>query len=148
MEIIRLTLDRVQEFTALRLEQLAEEGASSSKDLAPSFTEYLKKHLSDGSFISFIAVDNGKIVATSGMGIIEKPPFYACPNGKVGFISCMFTKKEYRRKGIAKMFLEKLRVAAQELGCDRLEVSASVQGEFLYTDFGFQKANNSMFINI
>lgn len=49
-----------------------------------------------------------KIIGTSGMSFIEKPPYFGCPSGKIGLLSSMFTDPDYRRMGIAKELLHRV----------------------------------------
>ena len=49
--------------------------------------DYYKKHMADGTFVSWLALDNDKIIGTSGMSFVEKPPYFGCPSGKVGLLS-------------------------------------------------------------
>lgn len=81
----KLTEKEIDEFIKMRIDQLREEGAKEEIDLAPMLRDYYKRHMADGTFFSWIAVDNGKIVGTSGMSIVEKPPYFGCPNGKIVF---------------------------------------------------------------
>ena len=73
-----------------------------------------KKHLKDGTFVSWLAIYYNEIIGTSGMSFVEKPPYYSNPNGKIGLISSMYTLKQYRRKGIAKELL-KMTMCRQQL---------------------------------
>ena len=49
--------------------------------------DYYKKHMADGTFVSWLALDNDKIIGTSGMSFVEKPPYFGCPSGKVELLS-------------------------------------------------------------
>ena len=49
-----------------------------------------------------------KIIGTSGMSFVEKPPYFGCPSGKIGLLSSMFTDPGYRRKGIARELLHRV----------------------------------------
>ena len=118
----RLTEDKIDTFIQMRINQLREEGATEDVDLAPALRDYYVRHMADGSFVSWIAMDGEKIVGTSGMSFVEKPPYFGCPSGKMGLLSSMFTDPDYRRKGIAK----------------------SDMGVLLYTSFGFVKNKNFM----
>ena len=80
----RLTEADVPTFVTMRITQLKEEGAQSDLDLEPALTAYYQKHLADGTFVSWLAVDGEKIVGTSGMSFVEKPPYYSNPTGKIG----------------------------------------------------------------
>ena len=37
--------------------------------------------------MSWLALYNDKIIGTSGMSFVEKPPYFGCPCGKVGLLS-------------------------------------------------------------
>lgn len=131
-------------FIEMRINQLQEEGAEALLDLAPALNKYYEKHLEDGTFVSWLAIDGDEIIATSGMSFVEKPPYYSNPSGKIGLLSSMYTLKQYRRKGIAKTLLEKVIQEATEYGCGVIQITASDKGVLLYTDYGFEKNKNFM----
>lgn len=140
----KLTEKEIDDFIKLRINQLREEGATEEIDLVPALRNYYDRHLSDGTFVSWLAMDEGKIVGTSGMSFVEKPPYFGCPSGKIGLLSSMYTLKEYRRKGIAKELLSRVVKEAKDYGCGAVQITASDMGVLLYSDFGFVKNNNFM----
>ena len=128
----------------MRINQLREEGAKEDIDLEPALKDYYLRHLSDGTFVSWLALDNDRIIGTSGMSIVEKPPYFGCPSGKIGLLSSMFTDPNYRRKGIAKTLLSKVIDEAKAQGCGTVQITASDMGVLLYSDYGFEKNENFM----
>ena len=140
----KLTENDIDIFIEMRIVQLREEGAKEDIDLKPMLKDYYQSHMTDGTFVSWLALDNDKIIGTSGMSIVEKPPYFGCPSGKIGLLSSMFTDKEYRRQGIAKELLSRVVNEAREKGCGTVQITASDMGVLLYTDFGFTKNNNFM----
>ena len=92
-------------FIEMRINQLREEGAKEDIDLKPALRDYYIRHMKDGTFVSWIAVDDEKIIGTSGISFVEKPPYFGCPSGKIGLLSSMYTNPDYRRQGIAKELL-------------------------------------------
>jgi len=140
----KMTEKEIDDFMKLRINQLREEGATEEIDLVPALRNYYDRHLSDGTFVSWLAMDGGKIVGTSGMSFVEKPPYFGCPSGKIGLLSSMYTLKEYRRKGIAKELLSRVVKEAKDYGCGAVQITASDMGVLLYSDFGFVKNNNFM----
>ncbi len=146
MEIVfrKLIKDDLDIFIEMRINQLQEEGAEPILDLKPQLYEYYTKHLKDGTFVSWLAVDDIKIVGTSGMSFVEKPPYYSNPYSKIGLLSSMYTLKEYRRKGIAKELLHRVVNEAKDYGCGVVQITASDMGVLLYTDYGFKKNKNFM----
>ena len=144
----RLTEKELDTFIEMRINQLREEGAKENIDLTPALKDYYGRHMADGTFISWLAFDGEKIVGTSGMSIVEKPPYFSCPSGKIGLLSSMFTCEDYRRRGIAKELLSRVIEEAKNQGCGVIQITASDMGVLLYTDFGFVKNENFMQLTI
>ncbi len=135
----KLTDKELDRFIQMRIRQLREEGATEDIDLAPALRDYYRRHLADGTFVSWLAVDGGRIIGTSGMSFVEKPPYFGCPSGKMGLLSSMFTEPDYRRRGIAKELLSRVVDEARAYGCGTVQITASDMGVLLYTAFGFVK---------
>ena len=131
-------------FIEMRINQLREEGAKEDIDLKPALLDYYKRHMKDGTFVSWLALDGNNIIGTSGMSFVEKPPYFGCPSGKIGLLSSMFTNPNYRRKGIAKELLSRVINEAKQYGCGTIQITASDMGVKLYTDFGFEHNGNFM----
>ena len=144
----KLTDKELDTFIDTRIKQLREEGATEDIDLKPALRDYYERHMADGTFVSWIALDDDKIIGTSGMSFVEKRPYFGCPNGKIGLLSSMYTSNEYRRKGIAKELLTRVVKDAENYGCGAVQITASDMGVLLYTDFGFRKNGNFMQYNI
>ena len=147
MEAIRyqkLTPDRLETYIRMRIRQLREEGATEDVDLAPALREYYARHMADGTFVAWLAMDGETIVGTSGMSFVEKPPYFGCPSGRIGLLSSMFTEPQYRRRGIAKALLSRVVAEAKAYGYGAVQITASDMGVLLYTDFGFVKNGNFM----
>lgn len=144
----RLTEENLAVFIEMRITQLREEGAKDDIDLRPALNDYYRRHLNDGTFVSWLALDGEKIVGTSGMSFVEKPPYFGCPSGKIGLISSMYTDPSYRRRGIAKDLLTKVMDDARKYGCGAIQITASDMGVKLYTACGFVHNGNFMQYNL
>lgn len=140
----KLTFEDLDMFIQMRIRQLREEGAKEEIDLAPALRDYYVRHMADGTFVSWLAMDAGKIVGTSGISFVEKPPYFGCPSGRIGLLSSMFTDPCYRRMGIARKLLTKVVDEARAYGCGTVQITASDMGVMLYTSFGFVKNGNFM----
>ena len=140
----RLTEKELNTFIHMRINQLREEGAKEEIDLVPALNEYYTRHMVDGTFVSWLALDEGNIIGTSGMSFVEKPPYFGCPSGKIGLLSSMYTDLECRRRGIAKELVSRVIDDAREYGCGTIQITASDMGVKLYTDFGFVHNGNFM----
>ena len=144
IEYRRLTDNELDTFIKMRLVQLREEGAKEDIDLYPALKDYSTRHMADDTFVAWLALDGDKIIGTSGMSLVEKPPYFSCPSGKIGLLSSMFTDKEYRRKGIASELLKRVVDEARNYGCGIVQITASDMGVKLYTAFGFTHNKNFM----
>lgn len=140
----KLTAEDLDPFIRMRIAQLREEGATEQLDLVPALKDYYHRHLEDGTFVSWLAVDGEKIVGTSGMSFVEKPPYFSCPSGRIGLLSSMYTDPAYRRRGIARELLGRVMEEARAYGCGSVQITASDMGVLLYSNFGFQKNENFM----
>ena len=131
-------------FIHMRMTQLQEEGAQATVDLQPALWDYYRRHLADGGFAGFVAVDGAEIVGTSGLSVVEKPPYYGNLTGRIGLLSSMYTRPAYRRQGIARRLLGLAVDEARRQGCAAVQITASDLGGLLYTAFGFQRNGHCM----
>ena len=140
----KLTENDLESFINMRINQLLEEGATDEMDLSPALMDYYQRHLANGTFVSWLALDGDKIIGTSGMSFVEKPPYFGCPTGRIGLLSSMYTNPDYRRQGIARELLRRVVEEARAYGCGTVQITASDMGVLLYSDFGFVKNKNFM----
>ena len=140
----KLTEKDLETFISMRIAQLREEGATDEMDLSPALMDYYQRHLANGTFVSWLALDGDKIIGTSGMSFVEKPPYFGCPTGRIGLLSSMYTNPDYRRQGIARELLRRVVEEARAYGCGTVQITASDMGVLLYSDFGFVKNKNFM----
>lgn len=146
----KLTTSELDVFIDMRITQLTEEYVSSGQtvptdvDLQVALKDYYNRHLADGTFVSWLAMDGNKIIGTSGMSFVEKPPYFGCPTGRLGLLSSMYTNPNYRRMGIAKELLNKVIEEARAYGCGAVHITASDMGVKLYTAYGFKHNGNFM----
>lgn len=144
IEYRRLSKEYLETFIQMRITQLREEGAKEEIDLVPALRDYYDRHMAEGTFVSWLAFDGEKIIGTSGMSFVEKPPYFGCPSGKLGLLSSMYTDPDYRRKGIAKELLDRVVKEAKAYGCGTVQITASDMGVKLYSAYGFTHNGNFM----
>jgi len=108
----KLTKAELEIFINMRIAQLTEEYTNTGRsvpegvDLKTALRDYYQRHMEEGTFVSWLAMDGDKIIGTSGMSFVEKPPYFTCPSGRLGLLSSMYTDPRYRRKGIAQKLLD------------------------------------------
>ena len=67
----KLTENELDKFIEMRILQLREEGAKEDIDLVPALKDYYNRHMANGTFVSWLALENDKIIGTSGMSFVE-----------------------------------------------------------------------------
>ncbi|MDD4308476.1 MAG: GNAT family N-acetyltransferase [Thermoplasmata archaeon] len=139
-DIDQLVKNRV----AMRLEREEGQCPVSLVEFGELTRKYFIQHMGDGSFIAWVAENDGRIVGTSGMCIYHVPPTYSNLSGKVAYLVNMYTVPEYRNQGIANGLLERLIGEARERGCTRITLNASKAGQPIYEDYGFTEVLGEM----
>lgn len=146
----KLTKAELEVFINMRIAQLTEEYTNTGRsipegvDLKTALRDYYQRHMEEGTFVSWLAMDGDKIIGTSGMSFVEKPPYFTCPSGRLGLLSSMYTDPRYRRMGIAKELLHRVVEEARAYGCGSVHITASDMGVKLYTAYGFKHNGNFM----
>jgi GNAT superfamily N-acetyltransferase len=109
-----------------------------TKVIREALHKYFNKAIPSGDFIAWVAELDGKIVATSGMVVWEKPATYdGVESGRLGYLLNFYTIPEARRRGIATRMLNELIKEARSLGLRYVHLHASKYGEPIYRKAGF-----------
>ena len=58
----KLTKKELDTFIQMRIRQLREEGATEDIDLVPALQDYYNRHMSDGTFVSWLAMDGDIVI--------------------------------------------------------------------------------------
>ena len=82
------------------------------------------------------------------MCYIEVMPTFSHPTGKRAHLMNVFTKKEYRRQGIAGKMMNMLIDEAKEKGVTEISLDATDMGRALYKKFGFRESEECMVLNL
>ena len=106
-------------------------------DLYDANKSYFEETLSDGSFSAYLAFDGGVLIGTSGVNFYKTPPNGRNLTGKTAYISNMFTKPEYRGRGIATRLFELTVAEAKKRGCGKVVLHATDAGRRVYEKLGF-----------
>jgi GNAT superfamily N-acetyltransferase len=127
-----------------RKKQLIDEGAQPIADIDQPLVAYFYSAIKDGSLISWVMEDDGEIIATSGICFYQLPPTYSNPSGRVAYITNMYTKDEYRRRGIAAELLEAVIEEAKKRDYKLIRLHTSDHGRSIYEKAGFTDTDGFM----
>ena len=98
---------------------------------------YYEKAIPDGTHTAFLVFDQGSFVGAGGISYYQVMPTYHNPTGRKGYIMNMYTRPEYRRRGIAFHMLDLLVRDAREKGVSFISLEATPAGRPLYEKYGF-----------
>jgi GNAT superfamily N-acetyltransferase len=143
----RAVLSDAENLAKIRCDFLTELGNISEEERASieqANLEYFRKSLCESTFVSWVALDNDEIIATSGLSFSEVPPFSPIIDGKVAYIMNMVTFPSYRNQGIGAELLKKIVEEAKQLGYKKITLNASEMGRPLYEKYGFKVVDNAM----
>jgi GNAT superfamily N-acetyltransferase len=103
-----------------------------------SLREYFVKAIPSEGFIAWVAEYEGRIIATSGMVVWQKPAMYGgVESGKLGYLLNFYTIPEARRKGVSTRLLNELIKEARSSGLKYVHLHASRDGIDIYRRAGF-----------
>jgi ribosomal protein S18 acetylase RimI-like enzyme len=145
MVIRKAVIEDMEQLVSIRLEylkvdfQISEEQETRIKKELP---EYYVRHMGN-DFIAYIAQENDEIVASVFLVIIEMPSNQRFITGKIGDVLNVYTKEEYRRKGLAYQLMNIMLEEAKARDLSYLELKATECGYPLYKKLGFTEQNSN-----
>lgn len=130
----------IEELSKLRILQQKDDWQEEYEDntnLSDRTKKYLEKHLNNDIYF-FVAKDNYKIIATCGIQILEYLP-QCNENGLMGYICDVFTKQEYRKKGIQTKLLKQCIEFANKKEVKMIQLSTdNPEAISIYKKMGFE----------
>lgn len=125
----------------LRIEFLEEYWSKQSPDLRlpleESLRTYFSEKLENNSYLCFIAKNENQVAGIGGLVVRQQPGSFKNPSGRFGYLMNMYTRPEFRRKGICKHLLGLLLEDARAQNVTAFELHATPEGEIVYKQEGF-----------
>ncbi len=135
--------DDIASLVFMRMAYLAEDYGDLPEEkraeIARKLPDYFQRHLNVDLF-AFVCTQEAEIVSCCFLYVSEKPANPTFPNEKTGTVLNVYTKPEYRRKGIAGSLLKTLLSQSEKMGLDFVELKATDAGYPLYRSLGFEDA--------
>ena len=78
--------------------------------------EYYRQALTDDTHVAYLVLDEEEVVGAGGVSFFRVMPTFHNATGKKAYIMNMYTKPEYRRRGIAYQTLDLLVAEARNQG--------------------------------
>ncbi len=151
MPIIRkATLEDIDELVKLRIElirEISEVDENYMSKLTDAIREYFTAKMPENEFLGWVAEDEGKIIASSGLLFHEKPPIHGNLTGREAYIMNMYTLPEWRNKGIATKLLKEIIKFIKETNVRRIRLHATEAGKKVYEKMGFVLVSSEMILD-
>lgn len=143
MQFFKAGTGDINDLTQLRLEYLLDDYGEIPQDrldlIAKSLPDYFCKHLNADIF-AFLCREGGQAAACCLLYVLEKPANPSFINGRTGSVLNVYTRPQFRRRGIARELMKMLLSEAGRLGLDFVELKSTDEGYELYRSVGFEDA--------
>ena len=98
---------------------------------------YFRQHLGR-DFFAWLAVEGDQIVSTVQLVVCEQPANPRMRTGKTGLIINVYTKPDFRKRGLASVLLRMAMEEAKRHDVSYIELQATESGQPVYEKLGFQ----------
>ena len=119
-------------------------GTTDMSEVEKQSSEYYEKALADDTHTAYLVFFFFLFIGTGGISYYRVMPTYHNPTGRKGYIMNMYTRPEYRRKGIAFHTLDLLVRDARKKGITFVSLEATTAGRPLYEKYGFSGMKDEM----
>ncbi len=138
--IRRATTDDIETLVELRVALQRENTDGIEVDWAAvreACRRYFAQTLPSDVFVVFVAEAEGRVVATSGVSFVSRPPgstsFLRCE----GYVTNVYTVPDWRSRGVATALLNETIGYSQQQGARLVYLHTSDAGRPLYEKLGF-----------
>lgn len=121
-------------------ELVGKQAGEQEKALEESLTAYFAREI-NRSYFSWYATVDGDAAAIAGMTIRVQPGNVKNPSGRWAYIMSVYTKPQYRKRGLSGHLIERLIETGKQLGITAFELHATPEGEPVYLRKGFFQHN-------
>ncbi len=150
IRIIKADISNIEKAYQIRLEMLRDvNNLEDDSAFSDEFKANIKSYFSRDDQTTVIALnDENVITGCATICYISIMPTFSHPSGKRACIMNVYTRKPYRRQGIAKKMLEQLIEQARQKGVTEISLDATELGKPLYECCGFIKNDEGMVLDL
>ena len=137
--------DDIESLMSIRLEMLKTvNNLPEDYEYSDEMIKESRDYFLNGDQITVLAMDGNKVVGCASMSFIRIMPTFNHPSGRRAHLMNVYTKREYRRQGIARKMLEILISKTWEKGATEISLDATASGRPLYESLGFSDSTECM----
>ena len=142
MKLRKADIKDINQLVEMRIGYLKEDYGTLSEEQIGGISEqlpsYFKSHLNKDLYV-YVAECNGEIISTVFMLVVEKPANPSFLTGKTGTFLNVYTKENFRKKGIANSLVETALKDAEKLSLSYVDLHATKDGYSLYLKNNFKE---------
>ncbi|RHV12688.1 GNAT family N-acetyltransferase [Clostridium sp. OM05-9] len=133
----------------LRLEMFREvNGLSGEYEYDENFIFESRRYFESGEQTTVIASDGETLVGCASLSYTWIMPTFSHPTGNRAHLMNVYTRADYRRRGISKKMVEILIDEAKENGVTEISLDATEMGRPLYESLGFKASDSCMVMDL
>lgn len=133
----------------LRLEILREvNGLSGEYEYDENFIFESRRYFESGEQTTVIASNGETLVGCASLSYTWIMPTFSHPTGNRAHLMNVYTRADYRRRGISKKMVEILIDEAKENGVTEISLDATEMGRPLYESLGFKASDSCMVMDL
>ena len=145
MEIRFATKEDIELLMSSRLEMLkVVNNRPADYQYTDEFVKISRDYFLNGDQTTVLAIDDGEVIGCASISYIRIMPTFSHPTGKRAHLMNVYTRNEYRRRGIARKMCEMLIGDAWNRGATEISLDATTMGRPLYESLGFKNTSEGM----
>ena len=149
MEFKIATPEDIDEMMSIRLEMLrVVNNMGDEQDFPEELVSCSRRYFLEGDQVTCLAIDNGTVIGCASVSYIEIMPTFSHTTGKRAHLMNVYTRKEYRRQGIAGRMVQMLIDDAKRRGATEISLDSTESGRPLYENLGFTASDECMVMNL
>jgi len=127
--------------TSLRLDFIVDVRRLDRPSLDGRFADetalFVQRGHADGTLHSWLAEEDDAVAGLASMVLHTVPPRPEEPRCREGYLINMFVTPPFRRRGVARLLLDRVRADAEAMDLRRLVLHFTAEGKPLYDKAGF-----------
>ena len=149
MQIKKTNQNDIETLMQIRLEMLRiVNNMNVEDDFDKTLVECSREYFLNGDQTTVFAMDGDKIAGCASLSYITVMPTLDHPTGKRAHLMNVYTRAEFRRRGVGKMMVEYLIEEARSRGITEISLDATQMGHPLYKSLGFNDNGAGMNLSL
>lgn len=145
MTIKKTNQSDIEDLMQIRLEMLrVVNGMEQEDDFDKALVECSRDYFLNGEQTTVFAMDENMIAGCASLSYITVMPTFDHPTGKRAHLMNVYTRAEFRRRGVGKMMVQYLIEEAKSRGVTEISLDATEMGKPLYKALGFNENLSAM----